>query len=729
MKLRKNLVLAAAGLFLFVGCYEAGGAPTEDAVRTAAASVSDDDAAQVSAPFELSRFTGNLTDSPDVPYKPDLMYITKGTTSGGTDYAFYTFGDTFKDPEYADTFFGNTVGVSTDFDLSDATTYRNRVNAYGAVAQGMTPMSQLSPPPGAPDANEDQIWFSRSFFLGQDLYTYYGSKKLGTNGSYGGGLAVLRGGVTDEQLATGQFGEFERIPKAQFWTNFWFDGDPIIKTESDGTTYLYLFNQFGLQRTLFTKDGVENFSNYKIWNGTTWVPTTTPGAGVPMWPGVLGAPGDAALRATCQWNPHLNKWLAIYARFTSSDGKNGQLAYRTADELTGPWGPQKIFYHGTTLPPPGPPPNSGDYYSPVHVPAFDRNGGKTVYIVASRYGSHGPIGIFEHNFDYTVTTKRVGPIAEFAPHGLDATVHINTNGNSLFFFPETGRYDSAGTLRRMYPNAFLATADADASDGFTFDVGPRYRPLRNASSESAAWITAAAEFPGTYNGRRPIGAFFEALDEDGFSLGKGFAIAKGSSKGVSRFRRATGYLPDGSLAGKASGFLPGSYTKVVLSDHATGNVYLGNSNASGASDLGNYAQQFVDESKYTYFTATPVSDGLTNRSWSNDESLAMPIFEGASNPSLFQNEFTGNWISIYTVPSSSAGENSQVAMRTAQTVDGPWTEPVVLFSADNSSGSQGRLYNATYLSGLDQDGGKVIYFYASDFQTGTVNLFEVRLGE
>lgn len=688
---------------------------------------------QTSAPFELSRFTGNLVHGPisgAYRYKPDLSYITKGTTESGQDYVFFTFGDTFKISDFSDDFFGNTVGFSTDLDLSDGTLYSNRVNSAGNVMVGMRTMSELNPDPTAPDAQENQIWFGRSFVLGRDIYSYYYSKKLGQKGSFGTGLAVLRGGLTDANLLNGQFAEFERIPKSKFWTNFWFDGDPIVKTESDGKTYLYLFNQFGLQRTLFTQAGVENFSNYQAWNGSSWVPTSS-GQAVPMWPGVLGAPGEAALRATAQWNPYLNQWLAIYARYTSSDGKNGQLAYRTADALTGPWSaPRKIFRYGVTASA-GSTNGPGDYYNPVHLPIWDKNGGKTVYVIACRDGSHGPMGIFEHNFDYTVSTTRVGPIAEFSPHGLERTVHTTSNGRSLFFFPETGRYDSEGNLRRVYPNALLASDDLEASDGLSFTDGLRYRPLRPARNESAAWLLTATELPGTYSGRHPVGGFFTALDIDGNPLGTSYAYAKGSTRGVSRFKRALGFLPEASLASQVASVVVGSQSRVILNNEADplGRVYLADANTSTGGDLATVAQNFVTPSKYTFFTATPVSDGIANRAWSTDETDAVALFDNAIKPSIFQNPYTSDWMAIYTVKTSASGTASQVALRTAQTVDGPWSEPVVLFSTQNTADSQGRLFNATYLPGFDQEGGKVIYFYASDFQTGQVELFQVRLAE
>lgn len=684
------------------------------------ASVADGHAqTQPSAPFGFARHVGALMASDPIEegsYNQDMMFITKSTTVGGKDYALVTFGDTLRANS---TFWGNTIGWSDDFDLSDGTTYHYKEAFPHFPAMGMTPMSSLPHDPGDPDATETQIWFSRSFVLGQDIYSYYTSFAPG-HVRLGVGLAVIRGGMTDADFATNHIAEFQRIPKANFWLPLWFDGAPIIKAESDGNTYLYLFNQFGLQRVLFTADAVEHFSAYQSWDGANWV---YGGGASEMWPST-----DFALRASCEWNPYLNKWLSVYAVYDSADGLNSQLAYRTADDLRGPWSDRKIFYYGTTRVNGGNE-KAGDYYSPVYRAFYDQDGGQTIHVVASHSGSSGPVGIYEYKFDHTVATRNVGSIPQFAPQGLDETVNVNINGASVFYFRDTGRYGTLGNLIKTYPNSYLSTrTDFDASNGLTFDGKLRFNELRTIKSlEGQAWVTAAFPLGSFGSAVGYIGAFDRTFDRTGADLGTGVAYGRASAFG--HLRRVPGVLPAGGLASKVYQVVSPAPVTVLLNDEndSSGNVYLAKANTTGTTSPFTMATALANAANYSYSTLVPDGNGFDVRSWSTTPSDAVPLFADALKPSIFQNDYTGGWIAIYTVKSSLTGASSQVAMRTAQTVYGPWSDPVVIYSASNGSQAKGRLFDAKYLNGFDRENGKVVYFYASDFETNTVNLFELRL--
>lgn len=674
---------------------------------------------QQSAPFGFTRRIEALraaSNGLDSQYTEDLMFITKGTTTSGKSYAFYTFGDTLNSSLRL---FGNTLGWSDDFDLSDGTRFNFKESPPTALAQGMTPMSKLPHDPSAPDATEVQIWYGHSFVMGQDIYTYYISFGPNHKG-LGVGMAVLRGGLQDSDFSNNHMNEFERIPKSKFWVApYFFDGAPFIKTESDGKTYLYLFNQFGVQRTLFTPGGVENYANYKTWDGNNWV---TGGFAKKMWDGEL------AIRASVDWNSYLNKYVAVYTPWDSGDGRNSQLTYRTADNITGPWSEKTVLLYGTSLANGGNE-KAGDYYNPIYRSFFDRDGGKSIYVMASSSGSSGDINIFEHQFDHQVQTTNLYSIPQFSPQGLDEIVNVNHDGVSAFFFRESSRVDPLGNVRRTYPNGFLYTRnDFDTSDGLSFHRNLGFRVLRPYSStESLAWILTAFAVPSSTVNNKMIGAFYKTFDKEGRDLGTGFAYTP--TKNVVHFKRTKGFLPESALISKIVGVVPLMNTVVILNDEldSAGNVYLAKAETGSVYSGPDVGAVLTSPGSYSYATTTINEKGFEARSWSKDPADAKPIFDNALKPSIFRSSYKGGYIAIYTVKNSAWGENSQVAMRTAQTFNGPWSEPVVLYSVQNTSGSKGRLYNAKYLSGYDKEGGKVIHFYATDHDTKTVNLYQVRL--
>jgi hypothetical protein len=440
----------------------------------------------------------------------DLMFITKYTDPATSkDFAIITFGDTFAG---VGNFIGNSMGASEDFDLSDGMTYQYRQfqNGFG-VADALTPKLDMNPPPapnacsagvndglpctapsecpGAtcvpePDNEEDQIWFGRSFVLGNDIYTYYGSfnqnpgivvegvqqhKKLGV------GLAVIRGGINDIE----NIPEFVRVPS--FWQHaFWIDGHPVIRQEG-ANTYLYLFNPGFVQRVLFTKEAVEDETAYERYmhqcvGGTNHlfsceVSSECPGGGTcsPVWAPssvwwldkeveLWDQANDSAQRATCEFNEYLQKWISIYTVKNSYDGINQQLAYRTAPDILGPWSERTTFYIG----------DSPQFtYSPVHRAFFDQDGGRTFYTFFSLTGSQGSIGLLQYNFDHAVTTRKIGPVPNFSPQGIDDTVHVRYRDLNSFYFRDTNKLNSSGNFVKAYPNASLYTTDTDASDGLS----------------------------------------------------------------------------------------------------------------------------------------------------------------------------------------------------------------------------------------------------------------------
>jgi hypothetical protein len=728
---------------------------------------------QVSEPLDFSRFF-SLTNPPvnGLGITQDLMFITKYTDLTGHDYSILTFGDTFA----AGAFYGNTSGWSDDFDLSDGFTFHYRVAPSGLPGMGMSPEGGGAAPPG----QENQIWFSRSFVLGQDIYTYYGSYHRTPGQGHkllGVGLAVIRGGIPD----INNMPEFTRVAKATcvagsnagaacsnvsecpgstckgFWHPAvlflgvpiaWFDGHPVVKTDpSDGNTYLYLFNAFGLQRVLFTTDTVEDMFAYQTWDGSTWAYNNF---GIALWT------GDTPIRATCEYNDYLQKWISVYTipwaeggclagpnveapctRNSECPGSSchgfhdSQLAYRTADNIEGPWSDRTIIYSGPSVSDnSGSLGNPGETYSPVHRAFFNRNGGQTIYTFSSQ-SSESPIAVLETNFDKTVTTASVGPVARMAPQGVPETLNTSINGGSVFLFRDTPRYSSTGTLLRTYPNSYQSiSSDVTASDGLTFDTRVKYKPLGTLSGEGSAWITASFQ---PFSGANYLGAFYKSVDRNGVDLGTGFAYARGPAKfhsgTFSHFKRSGARLTPGSLLASVDEVTinPFRYTLLLNDENdPTGSVYLAR-NDVGTLSIRDISTGLTSSGNALYSSVSHPTYAPDARDWVSSPGSATPLFDNALHPAIFQNAHTGGWVALYTMRTSPAGNFTQVAMRTAPRINGPWTDAGVVYSLP--SAGAGKLYDVKHLDGFDEEGGKVIYFYASDRDANSVNLYKLRLDD
>lgn len=89
--------------------------------------------------------------------------------------------------------------------------------------------------------------------------------------------------------------------------------------------------------------------------------------------------------------------------------------------------------------------------------------------------------------------------------------------------------------------------------------------------------------------------------------------------------------------------------------------------------------------------------------WSSEASLAKALFDGAPILSVTFNDHLERWTAVYSDPVS-----NDVVMRTAQELTGPWSEELLLFTADRRS-ADGWTYDANVHSEYAEDGGRVQY--------------------
>jgi hypothetical protein len=106
--------------------------------------------------------------------------------------------------------------------------------------------------------------------------------------------------------------------------------------------------------------------------------------------------------------------------------------------------------------------------------------------------------------------------------------------------------------------------------------------------------------------------------------------------------------------------------------------------------------------------------------WQNKIGKCKVIFAGNNIMSVSYNLYLKKLIAIYSRPMS-----SDVMLRIAQKIEGPWSEPVLVFKAKRPESDLGWVYDALEHPEYAVDNGKTIYITYSR-QTGLQN-FEMRL--
>ena len=120
----------------------------------------------------------------------------------------------------------------------------------------------------------------------------------------------------------------------------------------------------------------------------------------------------------------------------------------------------------------------------------------------------------------------------------------------------------------------------------------------------------------------------------------------------------------------------------------------------------------LDKSAWTFFAG--------GGSWSPQLTRAEVIFSGSEMMSVFYNTYINAYIAIYSQPMS-----RQVMVRTAHRPEGPWSSPMVAFTAEESSSELGWVYDALAHPELSQEDGRIVYVTYSRYTAPRVS--EMRL--
>ena len=106
--------------------------------------------------------------------------------------------------------------------------------------------------------------------------------------------------------------------------------------------------------------------------------------------------------------------------------------------------------------------------------------------------------------------------------------------------------------------------------------------------------------------------------------------------------------------------------------------------------------------------------------WSADLGEAETVFHGSEMMSVFYHEYVSAYIAIYSQPMS-----HQVMLRAAERPEGPWSSPVLAFTAEDSATAPGWVYDALAHPELAPDDGRIVYVTYSRYTAPRIS--EMRL--
>jgi hypothetical protein len=291
--------------------------------------------------------------------------------------------------------------------------------------------------------------------------------------------------------------------------------------------------------------------------------------------------------------------------------------------------------------------------------------------------------------------------------GQDSAVILPFRGKTLLFFGDTTL-----TAGGMISNSRAETADRDASDclGLVFltgDDGVAREPLPKQGEEATVWLLSVFAA-----GRKVYGFYYTVAPgwpAPPATFGTGLAVSEDSGRS---FHRTSLLFPKESLFSEAVYALPRPpflYLVLRKGDVGYGTIYLARVGLTG----------ILDKSAYR------VWDG---RGWSPEEKTAKPLFANAGAPTIQWNPYLRKWLGVYTAVLSEQGLLSQLEARTADTLTGPWSAPVVLYKCPKEPPREwGSCYNAHHSAVFDRDRGRTIYVTATDWLPYNVSLYEFAL--
>lgn len=310
--------------------------------------------------------------------------------------------------------------------------------------------------------------------------------------------------------------------------------------------------------------------------------------------------------------------------------------------------------------------------------------------------------------------------------GQDSAIILPYESEVRFFFGDTRvlRDGRVGWLA----NSMASTSDLDASDGLSLQY---YHPdeattvLLPEEPEATVWLSAA------FSVGADIYAFYQSVPSgwpEAPPLGAGLAVMR---DGVPPFERTSLYVsPDDPF------YETGFGRALVVDDYVYIFGRLGNGFPSTATLKRVPLDAVEDRGAYEFWTTTgwsPTAETVAalftdaavpavQSGWSSTSEMVAALFSESGVPAVHWSEYHQQYLTLYTMIFSPFGFLSSVAMRTAPELTGPWSDATIVNGAPGTG--WGSNYGVDWSSIFSREGGRVLYFTSTDWESYNVYLYE-----
>ena len=315
---------------------------------------------------------------------------------------------------------------------------------------------------------------------------------------------------------------------------------------------------------------------------------------------------------------------------------------------------------------------------------------------------------------YQVTGQDGGSPATYSSGGVTKTFFFF--GDSYIGFCNPSSTPGCTTPYPTNPNTYASTIDGDASDGLAPLV---YFPAPNNPFKAGTALATLPDEGSVWPGSAfQIGADLYVFYLAVYPFQEGQSLPDSKEKGIAKITNGTGpmvrtgtaWTPNETLAAIGGAIVDGGYL-YVYGQAPTGFFGVFLARAPLASVL--------DKNAYEYWTTG---------GWSPTAINLVTLFDNSSQPVVRWNASLGKCIGMSGVPFSAHGIWSEVTIRTADALTGPWSAPTqVVGIPQTGPGFFGSVYLPGYTNALDRNGGRTLYFTASDGGIYNVVLYEANL--
>ncbi len=289
--------------------------------------------------------------------------------------------------------------------------------------------------------------------------------------------------------------------------------------------------------------------------------------------------------------------------------------------------------------------------------------------------------------------------------GQDSALLLPFEKKVLFYFGDTNLKNG-----KMVPNSRAETVDRDASDCLdlfylTDAQGVAKEPLKKEEKEATVWLSAV------FTTGKEVYAYYYTVapgwPQPPATFGTG--LARSTDGGNSFQRTSLLFSPESRFSEVVYALLQEPYLYLLLRSAkvGAGSIYLARVKA----------EKILSQNSYEVWNG---------EKWTRNIEEAEALFDNAGAPSIQWNFYLKRWLAVYTAVFSEQGFLSQIEVRVADKLTGPWSEPMVVYKCPKEPPRQwGSCYNAQHNAVFDKKGGQTIYITATDWLPYNVFLYEI----